>query len=296
MVSTSHNFHFRTTIHIHQSPRHTNRELIVYTIDKIMTTPSSWSSSASTLAQPVSLHTLPTVLITHTLSFLHPDDDDDDSWMVVYARLCCVSKSWGNHIATLRMAGAKELQYIVKTGLAFGPLVILLRHCGAPVLEVFVWDNEDVACVYSKVFVKLVLELLAAGRAPKLEIVQFKNFSFDRACLAAFRKWVRTGHVANLESLLFLTCQFDDGMEMLMKILNKHKLQLPSLTTLRWSQQAKDALDWCGLEYEEYFPFPELLAYKKTTYNYPYFPHIWLEDQFYGGYADLEYYLSYYFS
>ena len=61
-----------------------------------------------------------------------------------------------------------------------------------------------------------------------------------------------------------------------------------------WSQQAKDALDWCGLEYEEYFPFPELRSYMKITYNYPHFPHIWIDDQFYGGYADLEYYLSYY--
>lgn len=63
-----------------------------------------------------------------------------------------------------------------------------------------------------------------------------------------------------------------------------------------FSQQSKDALEWCGLEYEEYFPFPELLAHMALQYKYPHFPHIWLDDQFYGGYADLEYYLAYYFS
>jgi glutaredoxin len=58
-----------------------------------------------------------------------------------------------------------------------------------------------------------------------------------------------------------------------------------------WSNYAKQLLDYYEIEYEQYFPFPELRQHMAWEYGYTYFPHIWINDQFIGGYADLEYLL-----
>lgn len=60
-----------------------------------------------------------------------------------------------------------------------------------------------------------------------------------------------------------------------------------------WSNLAKQLLDQYGIQYEQYFPFYELQQHMTYEYGYPYFPHIWIDDAFIGGYFDLEYYVYY---
>jgi hypothetical protein len=107
--------------------------------------------------------------------------------MMVYARLCLVSKNWGRSIAAELMASVRVLDIDGRTDEAFAPLAILLRHCGAPVLEqLFLnYKNDSVSnekyC--SGIYVQAILERLAAGRAPKIEALAFNRLRCMPLCI-----------------------------------------------------------------------------------------------------------------
>jgi len=45
-----------------------------------------------------------------------------------------------------------------------------------------------------------------------------------------------------------------------------------------WSAELKEMLRYYNSEYEEYFPYTELLAEMVERYNYPSFPHVWCDE------------------
>lgn len=53
------------------------------------------------------------------------------------------------------------------------------------------------------------------------------------------------------------------------------------------SWRVRQLLEDHQIEYEEYFPFPELLEHMATTYGYCDFPHIWVDATFIGGWPEL---------
>ena len=122
---------------------------------------------------PLSLPTLPTVIVFYILSFLQPNRY---SWMTVYARVCLVSKSWGS-IAAERVATVEYLFIMCWTGADFAALAVLLRHCGAPVLRIleltYCYPNKHDH--YSAVHLEIILEQLAVGRAPRVGVLTLKG-------------------------------------------------------------------------------------------------------------------------
>jgi len=53
-----------------------------------------------------------------------------------------------------------------------------------------------------------------------------------------------------------------------------------------WSAELKEMLRYYNAEYEEYFPYTELLAEMVERYNYPSFPHVWCDEVFIGGWTE----------
>lgn len=53
------------------------------------------------------------------------------------------------------------------------------------------------------------------------------------------------------------------------------------------SWEVRQWLEDYQIEFEEYFPFPELLEHMAATYGYAEFPHIWVDDEFIGGCPEL---------
>jgi glutaredoxin len=53
-----------------------------------------------------------------------------------------------------------------------------------------------------------------------------------------------------------------------------------------WSHELKSLLHDNNVEYEEYFPYPDLAAQMVERYDYPSFPLVWCDEVFIGGWTE----------
>jgi hypothetical protein len=165
--------------------------------------------------------------------------------MMVYARLCLVSKSWSSSIVAERMTTVDDLWVTSSTGRMgnFAAVAILLRHCGAPSLRTLslLYDYPSSSGTYSGIYLQAILNQLAAGRAPKVRELEFDRMNFDEASLVAFNSAIARGHFVNLSILYWDHCPFAQGSAvMLMESLREHGAQLPRLRSIGWNRMGSD--------------------------------------------------------
>lgn len=210
--------------------------------------------SSSPASPPLSLATLPTVLVFHIMSILQPDDIE---WMMFYARMCLVSKSLSSTIVAKVMATADDLHVPGTTDRMqkFAAVAILLRHCGAPSLRslnLLYNDCFEYSACSSGIYLQAILDQLAAGQAPNVLLLEFERIVFDGACLVAFKNAIADGHLVNLYNLYWSHCTFAHGAaEMLMESFREYSAQLPRLKSVQWNFiGSDDTLSFAqGLQY-----------------------------------------------